>query len=188
MTTIVALWLPILVAAVLVFIVSSIIHMAPLWHKGECPAVPDQDRLLDAMRPFGLKPGEYMLPRAGDMKAMKSPEFIEKLKRGPVVFMTVQPNGPVSMGKALGQWFVYCLIVGFLAAYVASRTLDAGAEYLAVFRIAGTTAFIAYAVALWQQSIWYSRPWSTTLKLTLDGIIYGLITGGAFGWLWPAAA
>ncbi len=188
MTTIVALWLPILVAAVLVFIASSIIHMAPLWHKGECPAVPDQDRLLDAMRPFGLKPGEYMLPRAGDMKAMKSPEFIEKLKRGPVVFMTVLPNGPVSMGKALGQWFVYCLIVGFLAAYVASRTLDAGAEYLAVFRIAGTTAFIAYAVALWQQSIWYSRPWSTTLKLTLDGIIYGLITGGAFGWLWPAAA
>lgn len=188
MTTIAALWLPILVAAVLVFIASSIIHMAPLWHKNACPPLPDQDRLMDAMRPFGLKPGEYMLPRAADMKAMKTPEFTEKLKRGPVVFMTVLPNGPVSMGKALGQWFVYCVIVGILAAYVASRTLDAGSEYLAVFRIAGTTAFIAYAVALWQQSIWYSRPWSTTFKLTLDGAIYGLITGGTFGWLWPAAA
>ncbi|MGQ0383410.1 MAG: hypothetical protein ACT4UP_01790 [Gammaproteobacteria bacterium] len=188
MSTIAALWLPILIAAVIVFIASSIVHMAPLWHRGECPPVPDQDRVMDALRPFALKPGEYMLPRAADMKAMKSPEFTDKLRRGPVVIMTVLPNGPVSMGKALGQWFVYCLIVGVLTAYVASRTLDAGADYLAVFRIAGTTAFIAYAVALWQQSIWYSRSWSTTLKLTLDGVIYGLLTGGTFGWLWPAAA
>jgi len=39
---------------------------------------------------------------------------------------------------------------------------------------------------LWQMSIWYRRSWSTTLKATLDGVIYGLLTGGAFGWLWPA--
>ena len=64
MTFIAALWLPILASAVIVFIASSIIHMAPLWHRGELPAPPDADRLQDAMRPFGLKPGEYMLPRA----------------------------------------------------------------------------------------------------------------------------
>jgi len=173
---------------VIVFVASSIIHMAPLWHRGECPAVPDQDRVMDALRPFGLRPGEYMLPRAGDMKAMKSPEFIEKLKRGPVLIMTVLPNGPISMSKALVQWFIYTVIVGVLAAYVAGRALAPEADYLTVFRIAGTTAFVAYAVGLWQQSIWYNRPWSTTIKLTLDGLIYGLLTGGVFGWLWPAAA
>jgi len=188
MTTIAALWLPILLSAVIVFIASSIIHMAPLWHRGECPAVPDQDRVMDALRPFALKPGEYMLPRAGDMKAMKTPEFIEKLKRGPVLIMTVLPNGPISMSKALVQWFVYTVIVGLFAAYVASRVLAPEADYLAVFRVAGTTAFVAYAVGLWQQSIWYNRPWSTTLKMTFDGLIYGLLTGGVFGWLWPAAA
>jgi len=162
MTTIAALWMPILLSAVIVFVASSIIHMAPLWHRGECPAVPDQDRVMDALRPFGLRPGEYMLPRAGDMKAMKSPEFIEKLKRGPVLIMTVLPNGPISMSKALVQWFIYTVIVGVLAAYVAGRALAPEADYLTVFRIAGTTAFVAYAVGLWQQSIWYSRPWSTT--------------------------
>jgi hypothetical protein len=177
-----ALWLPILLSSVIVFIASSVIHMAPLWHRSECPALPEQDRVMDALRPFGFKPGEYMLPRAKDMK---SPEFVEKLKRGPVIIMTVIPNGAMSMTRSLVQWFVYTLIVGVFAAYVASRTLAPEADYLSVFRIAGTTAFLAYAVALWQQSIWYHRPWSTTIKLTLDGLIYGLLTGGVFGWLWP---
>ncbi|MGH8204392.1 MAG: hypothetical protein ACREST_07265, partial [Steroidobacteraceae bacterium] len=108
------------------------------------------------------------------------------LKRGPVVVMTVVQSGPFNMGKPLVQWFVYTLVVGVLVAYVAGATLPAGTEYLGAFRIAGATAFIAYAAGLWQQSIWYSRPWPTTLKLTLDGLIYGLLTGGVFGWLWPA--
>lgn len=187
-TTIAALWMPIIAAAVIVFIASWIVHTAPLWHRGDCPAVPDQDRVLDALRPFAIRPGEYMLPRAGDMKAMQSPEFIDKLKRGPVLLMTVLPNAPVSMGRSLGQWFVYCVVVSALAAYVGGIALAPGADYLTVFRVASTTSFVGYAVALWQQSIWYGRPWSATLKVTLDGFIYGLLTGGAFGWLWPAAA
>ena len=185
MTTIAALWLPILLSAVAVFIASSIIHMAPLWHRNDCPAVPDQDGVMDALRPFGLKPGEYMVPRAASMKDCKNPEFVAKLKRGPVFWMTVMPNQEFSMAKPLVQWFFYALFVGVLAAYVTSRTLAAGTPYLEVFRVAGTTAFIAYAVGLWQQSIWYNRPWSTTAKLTFDGLIYSLLTGGVFGWLWP---
>ena len=188
MITIGALWMPILVAAVLVFIASSIIHMAPLWHRSECPKLPDEDKVMDALRPFGIPPGDYMLPRAGNMAAMKSPEFLEKLKRGPVMILTVLPNGPFSMGKYLAQWFVYVVIVGILTAYVTGLTLDPGTEYMVVFRIASTTAFIGYAVALWQMSIWYHRSWSTTFKATLDGLIYALLTGGAFGWLWPALA
>jgi len=186
MTFIAALWLPILASAVIVFVASSIIHMAPLWHRGECPPLPDQDRVQDALRPFQLQTGEYMLPRAKDMKSMQAPEFVEKLKRGPVVIMTVIPNGPISMSKSLAQWFIYSVIVSILAAYVAGATLADDAPYLAVFRVAGTVAFVAYAVGLWQQSIWYSRPWSTTLKHTVDGLIYGLLTGGTFGWLWHA--
>ncbi len=186
MTTIAALWLPIVASAVIVFIASAIIHMAPLWHRNALPAPPDADRLQDAMRPFGLAPGEYMLPRAKDMKDCNTPEFTEKLKRGPVVLLTVVANGPMSMSKPLVQWFVFTLVVSAFVAYVTGATLAAGESYLAVFRVAGTVAFIAYAAGLWQQSIWYNRPWPTTLVLTLDGLIYGLLTGGAFGWLWPA--
>ena len=156
--------------------------MAPLWHRGECPALPDQDLVQDALRPFNLRPGEYMLPRAKDMKSMQAPEFVEKLNRGPVAIVTVLQNGPISMSRSLVQWFVYSVVVSVFAAYVAgAATLAADAPYLAVFRVAGTVAFLAYAVGLWQQSIWYSRPWSTTMKHTLDGLIYGLLTGGVFG-------
>ena len=89
------------------------------------------------------------------------------------------------MGRALGLWFVYALVVAILAAYVAGRALAPGAAYLDVFRFTGVTAFIAYSVGLWQMSIWYHRAWSMTVKSTVDGLIYGLLMAGVFGWLWP---
>ena len=116
---------------------------------------------------------------------MKSPEFVEKANRGPVAFMTVMPNGIPGMGKSLVQWFLYCAAVSFFAAYIAGRALGPSVEYLSVFRFVGATAFMGYAVALWQNSIWYRRPWSTTLKSTFDGLVYALFTAGTFGWLWP---
>src|SRR5688572_32453939 len=118
MTDIAALWLPILASAVIVFVASSIIHMAPLWHRNDLPAPPDGDRMQDALRPFGLRPGEYMLPRPQNMKDCNAPEFVEKLKRGPVLIMTVIPNGPMSMAKPLVQWFVCILVISALVAYV----------------------------------------------------------------------
>jgi len=185
MTPLTSLWLPILLSAVFVFIVSSIVHMAPLWHKKDYPALTNQDQVLDSLRPHGIPPGDYMLPRPKDRADMKSPEFIEKMNRGPIVIMTVVPSGPYGMGKPLALWFVYCLVVSYFAAYIASRALDPGAPYLEVFRFAGATAFIGYAVALWQMSIWYHRAWSNTIKSTFDGLIYACVTAGTFGWLWP---
>jgi hypothetical protein len=185
MTVLSALWLPILAATALVFVASAIIHMGPFWHRNEFPAAPDQDRLQDALRPFRLAPGEYMLPRPASMKECNEPAFVEKLTRGPVMILTVVPNGKMSMGKPLAQWFAYCLVVSAFAAYVAHATLAPEASYLQVFRVAGTAAFLAYAVGLWQHSIWFHRAWSGTLKHTLDGLIYACLTGGAFGGLWP---
>lgn len=185
MTELSALWLPILLSSVLVFVVSSVIHMALPWHKSDYPAVPNEERVREALRPLAIPPGDYMVPRASSSKEMQSPEFVEKLKQGPVLILTVLPNGPMAMGKSLLLWFVYSAVVGLFAAYVASRALAAGAVYLDVFRFVGTTAFIGYAVALWQMSIWYKRAWSTTVKTTIDGLIYALVTAGVFGWLWP---
>jgi hypothetical protein len=116
---------------------------------------------------------------------MRSPEFAEKMKQGPVMVLTVMPNGPVAMGKNLVLWFLYSAVVGILAAYVAGTALPAGAPYLRVFQFVGVTAFIGYSVALWQMSIWYRRAWRLTFKATVDGLIYALLTAGTFGWLWP---
>src|SRR5213080_1867760 len=147
-----ALWLPILLSAVLVFVVSSLIHMASPWHKGDYPKLSSEDRVMDALRPLAIPPGDYMMPRPSSRQEMRSPQFVEKFKKGPVVMFTVFPGGSMSMGKNLVMWFLYSVVVGCFAAYVAGRALPAGAAYLQVFRFAGVTAFVAYSVALWQMS------------------------------------
>jgi len=185
MTGMSALWLPILLSSVFVFLVSSIIHMASPWHKNDYPALENQDRIMEALRPFSIRPGDYFVPRPANRQELRSPEFIEKMKKGPVIIMTVMPNGPTSMGRNLIQWFVYSVVVGIFAAYVAGRALPSGSPYLQVFRFAGVTAFLGYTLALWPLSIWYRRAWSTTVKATVDGLIYAGLTAGTFGWLWP---
>ena len=185
LTGLTALWLPILLSSVIVFVVSSAIHMLPLWHKSDFPALPEQGRVMDALRPFAIPPGDYMMPRPSSMKEMKTPEFTETMKKGPVMMLTVMPNGLMSMGGTFVQWFLYSAVVGVFAAYVAGRALPVGADYLEVFRFVGSIAFIGYCLALWQMSIWYHRAWSWTIKATVDGLIYGLLTAGTFGWLWP---
>ena len=185
MTELSTLWLPILVSAVLVFFASSIIHMASPWHRSDYPRVPNEDRLREVVRPLAIPPGDYMIPRPASRAHLRSPEFAEKINTGPVMIVTVLPNGPMSMGRNLTLWFLYCAANGLFAAYVTGRALPPGAEYLEVFRFAGATAFIGYAVALWQMSIWYRRSWLTTFKSTVDGFIYACLTAGTFGGLWP---
>jgi hypothetical protein len=185
MVPLTALWLPILVSAAIVFVASSLIHMASPWHKNDYPQVPNEEGLRAALRPLALPPGDYMVPRATSRAEMRDPKFVEKVDQGPNLILTVMPNGPWSMGGTLGLWFLYLVVVSLFAAYIASRAVPPGAAYLQVFRFVGTTAFLGYAAALWQMSIWYRRAWSTTAKATVDGLIYALLAAGTFGWLWP---
>ena len=185
MVPVLSLWLPILLSAALVFIASSILHMVLPFHRSDHRKLPDEEGAMDALRKFGIPPGDYLFPRAGSPKEMKEPAFREKWSRGPVGLMTVMESGPPAMGRSLALWFVYCAVVGVFAAYVAGRALAPGARYPAVFRFAGVTAFVGYGLALWQNTIWYKRAWRTTLKSTVDGLVYGLLTAGTFGWLWP---
>jgi len=185
MVPVTSLWLPILLSAVIVFIASSILHMVLPFHRKDYKKLPDENGVMDALRKFGLAPGDYAFPLAGSPSAMKDPAFQEKWKKGPGGMMTIMDGSALSMGKNLALWFVYCLVVGVFAAYVAGRALPAGSRYLSVFRFTGTIAFTSYALALWQDTIWLKRAWTTTLKSNIDGLIYGLLTGGTFGWLWP---
>jgi hypothetical protein len=184
MVSLTVLWLPILLSAVAVFIASSIIHMALPWHSKDFKKFPAEDAVLDAVRPFGLAPGEYVAPLPASMKEMSSPEFKARVERGPRIMMAVM-SASNSMGRNLALWFVYGIVIAAFAAYVAGLTLGAGADYMAVFRITSTVSFTAYALALWQNVIWYSRGLGYTVRTTIDGLVYGLLTGGVFGWLWP---
>jgi hypothetical protein len=185
MVSIGSLWLPIVVSAAIVFVASSVIHMVLGYHAGDFAKVPDEDAVQESFRRLGITGGDYGVPKPDSPQGMKDPAYVEKVTRGPIVFMTVMPGGQWFMGAALGQWFVYCLIVSATAAYVAGRALPAGTEYLDVFRFAGTTAFACYSMSLPQASIWFRKNWGATLRSMLDGLIYGALTAGVFGWLWP---
>jgi hypothetical protein len=185
MVPVMSLWLPILLSAVVVFVASSIIHMMLTYHRSDYSRLPDEEKVLDALRPLNVPPGAYIFPHAGTPAAMKDPAYQEKLNRGPIGMLMVRPNGPFNMGGSLAQWFVYCVVVSAFAAYVAGRAVGPGADYLSAFRFSGTVAFAGYSLALLQGPIWEWRRWSMTLKTMFDGLIYALLTGGVFGWLWP---
>lgn len=185
MVALLSLWMPIVVAAVLVFVVSAIVHMALGYHKADYKKLPDEDGTLAALRASSIRPGYYVFPHCMDPKEAQTPAMQEKFRGGPVGMLTVVPSGPPNMGKLLGLWFVYTLLVSLFAGYVASRTLGATADYLAVFRVAGAAAFMSYALAPFAESIWKGQPWGNTVRAMIDGLVYALVTGGAFGWLWP---
>ena len=180
-----ALWLPVLLSSVIVFVVSSIIHMLSPWHKGDYPKMAKEDEVMAALRPLNIPPGGYMVPRPSSRDDMRSPAFAEKMKAGPVLMLQVMPSGQTGMAGNLINWFIYAVVVGVFAAFVTRSAVGVGASYLIVFRLAGTVAFVGYSLALWQMSIWYRRGWMLTMKSTIDGLIYAGLTAGVFGWLWP---
>jgi hypothetical protein len=185
MVSLTSLWLPILISAVLVFVASFVIHTFIGYHAADYGRAPSEDAVMDALRGFSIPPGDYMVPCPGKLGA-RDPAFVAKHKKGPVVKMTVFPAGDLRMGNQLALWFVFCVVVGVFAAYLTSRALPAGADYLEVFRFSATVAFVGYGLALWEHSIWYRRKWATTIRSNIDALIYGLLTGGTFGWLWPS--
>lgn len=182
-----ALWLPILLAAVAVFVASSILHMVVRHHRSDYKAMPGEDSVLATMRENRVAPGYYSMPHCVDFKDLEKPEVQERFKQGPVALVTVMPSGVPSMGKPLTIWFVFCLVISGVVAYLTGRVLGPGAEYLTVFRVAGTAALLGYAGAEATQSIWRGMPWSVTIKNLVDGLVYALVTAGVFGWLWPSS-
>jgi hypothetical protein len=184
MVPLTALWLPVLLSSVIVFVASSIMHTLLPYHRGDYRQLPDEDKLLTALRAAGLNRGLYIFP-FGTHQEMKSAALREKYQQGPVGMMTIFPSGLPVMSKFLSLWFAYCLVVGIVVAYLTGRTVALGASYLAVLRVAGTAAFLAYGLGQLSNSVWKGQTWSATSKEVLDGLVYALLTAGTFGWLWP---
>ncbi len=183
-----ALWLPIVLAAVLVWLGSSVVWMVFKWHDGDWSRLSSDVDVQDALRKAGVTQGQYMFPymdmHATDKAAAKK-AWQERYARGPVGIIHAGKPGSVNMGKMLGQVFILYLAVSFFAAYVAAHALPQGASYLKVFQIVGATSFVAYGLGSFMDSIWFGKSWRATWLNVLDSLIYCGLTAGAFGWLWP---
>lgn len=185
MVTVGALWAAILVAAVLVFVMSSIVWMVLPHHRNDWKALPNEKAVLEALG--DVPPGQYDFPHLASMEELKMPEVKARFDRGPVGFFTVAPGGTPNMGRNLGIWFVYTVLVSAVIAYVAGHALPPGTAYLRVFQITGTVAWAAYGFASVGDAVWFARPWGSVIKQLIDALLYALVTAGAFGWLWPDA-
>ncbi|HXJ03932.1 MAG TPA: hypothetical protein VNH65_02470 [Candidatus Acidoferrum sp.] len=184
MALLAALWLPILLSAVIVFIASSIMHTVLPYHNSDYRKLPEEDAVLAALRSAGVTRGLYHFPHCNH-KDMKTPAMQEKFKQGPVGFVTIFPSGPVSMPKFLVQWFIYCLLISFVVAYLAAHTVAPGAPFRHVLRAVGTAAFLGYGLGTFINAIWKGQTWSMTLKEVFDGAVYAILTAGTFAWFWP---
>ncbi|MCY4398592.1 MAG: hypothetical protein OXE96_04500 [Gemmatimonadetes bacterium] len=186
MIPIAALWLPIVLSGVVVFVVSAMVWMVMPHHKKDFARVEDEGTFLDAIRSCGAGPGMYVFPWA-DGAEEDSAEYRERVRQGPVGILRVRDGESVlDMRTAMAKSLVLYLVVGVFVAFVASISLGAGAGFLAVFRITGLAAFMAHGFIGFQESIWFGLPGSVAFKHALDGLVYALLTASVFGWLWPA--
>lgn len=182
-----SLWLAVVVAAVAVFIASSIVHMVLKYHRADYKKLSDEDAARQGISKSSPAPGVYVMPHCVEMSQMKDPAMVKKYEEGPVAILTVLRNGQPNMGKHLSQWFLFCLLVSFVVSYVARHCLLPGAECMEIMRLTGTVAFVGYGFGYLVDSIWKSVPWSNSLRGIVDAVIYCLVTAAVFCWLWPAA-
>ncbi|HUN81168.1 MAG TPA: hypothetical protein VMV81_06605 [Phycisphaerae bacterium] len=184
MDLLLALWLPILLSAGIVWIVSAIVWMALPHHKKDFIALPGEDGFMDYIRKSGVRPGNYVFPDFRGREAMKSERVCKALEEGPVGHLSLwQP--PLGMaGKMVGTFIVY-LVVSVFIAYLAAVTLPKGAESAKVFQVVGTAGILAYSFSFIPNMIWFGAYKRTIVAGIIDGIVYGLFTGAIFAWRWP---
>lgn len=187
MNALLALWLPILLSAVVVFVLSSLVHMVFKWHNPEYRGLANEDMVRDAIRAGTPTPGQYVIPYCKEMKDMGSESMMRKYQEGPVGFLNLAPSGPCNMGKSLGQWFVLTLVVATICAFVVSQLFGLDpTRARAAAKLVGALTFLSFGIGSICESIWMARPWTATAKLLLDAALYAIGSALVFYWFWPA--
>jgi hypothetical protein len=185
--TLASLWLPIVLSAVFVFIASALINMLlKFWHAPDYRRFSNEDEIRAAIRNGDPEaPGQYALPWCTP-DAMKDPAMQEKLRQGPVGRVYLRRPGSMDMGASLFQWLLFCLLVSLLCALIAIA-LPPGTDRHVVFHTVALAALMGHAFGCFPDGIWRLFPWKAAFKYIADGILYAIITGLTFVWLWPTA-
>ena len=186
MNALLSLWLPILLSAAVVFVISSLIHMVFKWHAGDYRAFANEDAVRAAIRAGNPTPGRYVVPHCRDMKDMGNEAMLQKYREGPVGHFTLGPGGVPNLGKYLGQWFLWSLIIAAVTAFLAARVYGLNpAHARSAAKLVGALTFIAHGFGTVTESIWMMRSWSASAKHILDAALYAIGSGLVFFWLWP---
>ena len=181
------LWIPILVSAAAVWIASALAWMIVGHHKNDNPALPNEQEVIDTIKGWNLPPGEYMFPdfrRCKGMTKEQKQAMYENMQKSPMGILRVW--GKISMGGNMLWTFVVCLVVSTLIAYLGWSALPhAGSSFAHTFQVLGTAGILAYCFASFPGDIWFQRSRRAMTTNFIDGVVFGLITGAVFAWLWP---
>jgi hypothetical protein len=184
MALLIPLWLPILLSAAAVWIISLIVWMALPHHKQDFIGLPDEDGFMDYIRKSGIKPGNYGFPDCRGRAAMKSEKVRKAWEEGPVGHLSVWRT-PLTMGDKMVATFIVYLVVSTLIAYLTRVALPGAAPFARVFQVATTAGILAYCFSSIPNAIWWGSYKRTIVANVIDGIMYGAITGAIFAWRWP---
>src|SRR5712691_10822319 len=128
MELLIPLWLPILLSAAAIWVISLVVWMALPHHKQDFIALPDEDGFMDYIRRSGIKPGNYVFPDFRGREALKSEKIQKALNEGPVGHLSVWQT-PVTMGDKMVATFIVHLVVSTLIAYLTRIALPGAAPF-----------------------------------------------------------
>jgi hypothetical protein len=117
---------------------------------------------------------------------MKSEAYQARFESGPWGSMNIVGRKP-NFASNLIKVFVFYLVVSIFVGYITSLARSAGAPGIAVFRVAGAVGVLAYCAGSIPNAIFFGKPGRFVLTDFVDGLVYGLLTGSVFAWLWPSA-
>ena len=177
------LWLPILLSAVAVWFASALGWMLIGHHNKDHKGLPDEKAVREAIRAWKVPPGTYMFPYCTSHKDASAPEHREKFKEGPNGMLRIW--APVNMGVNMALTFLVSLVVSTVVGYLGSAALHPGDSFAHVFQVLGTAGVLAYTTASLPNDIWFQRPGRAIVMSIIDGLVFGLVTGAVFAWLWP---
>lgn len=184
--SIIDLWLPILGSLVVVFVASSLAHMVLPHHRKDWGKAPNEDALLEFVRANDIKSGQYMFPSCQNFNELKDPEVKKRYEAGPHGTLRVWEGMP-NFGRNLGLTSLLYIVISVFVAYLATMAIKGpNPDFILVFRFTGTAAVMAYCLGFVGNTIWFGQPLKPFLNDLADGIVYGLLTGAVFAWLWPA--
>ena len=180
-----ALWLPILASAAAVWFTSALFWMAVGHHNKDYGHLADEAGFIAEMKKRNIAPGNYAFPNCADHSRMKDPAIQELMKSGPMGFITFLRT-PMSMGRNMISSFLVYLAISIAIAYLGWSTLPhTGLDMRHGFKVLITAGILGYSFAHVPNGIWFGQSTRAMVLCVLDGIVYGLVTGVIFCFLWP---
>ena len=122
---------------------------------------------------------------AASKQEQGSKEYAEKYKAGPRGLLDVydMPSMPMNMLCTVVFFLITSAVIGYIT-LVACPLGDENTTFMKVFRVAGTIGILTHASSGILNGIWFKKRLFTDI---IDGIVFGLILGLIFAFLWPSA-